>query len=188
MLDDRPRLGGVTEARRRNTIVSLVNDRPRSRYTIGELAVELAAWFRAETDGVVPTDEEIHRTLYDFDLPYLDAAGEIVYDPATGVIQPINGDDPSREAFEGGPPRLDRRPEAVKARKRHTEPNGATTSTPDTSTGELPATGLLNVAVVCLGIAGLVIGAFGPGPADRVHAFGPVALVVCFFGYRGATE
>ncbi|AFK21275.1 hypothetical protein E6P09_17085 (plasmid) [Haloferax mediterranei ATCC 33500] len=182
-LDDRPGLGGVTETRRRNTIVSLVNNRHQSPYTIGELTVDLAAWFRDETDGMVPTDEEIHSILYDFDLPHLDSTNQVVFDRETGCVCSMNTSD--RTAGKT----FDEETAETKCTT-ETATNGDGGSEVDilnTERVQLSVKQLVNFSVLLFGVMCTAITASSSSPFDTPCTLVPAVLVVCFFGYRGAT-
>ncbi|QOS13871.1 uncharacterized protein HfgLR_23430 (plasmid) [Haloferax gibbonsii] len=181
-LDDRPGLGGVTESRRRDTIVSLVNERSETPYTVGELTVALSEWFQDETDGMVPTDEEIHSVLFDFDLPRLDADGRLVFHRETGrVFSPTH--------------------DGAHATRASSELNAGSTvdNAGDTNRGSVAPEPtddrvmvsrkrLVNVAVILVGVAGVAVTASSVSPLDTSFALVPAALVVLFFGYRALTE
>lgn len=182
-LADRPGLGGVTETRRRSAIVSLVNNRPQSPYTIGELTVELAAWFRDETDGMVPTDEEIHSILYDFDLPHLDSTNQVVFDRGTGRVCSANASDgTAAKTFDEEPPETKCTTETATNWDGNPE-----TGVTDTGRVQLPEKQLVNLGVLLFGVMCIAITASRTSPSDTTYTLVPVVLVVCFFGYRGAT-
>lgn len=91
-LDDRPGFGGVSEADRRERIVSLVTERPGREHTVGELAGAMATWLDESADGMTPTETEVHETLYEIDLPALDRQGKLVFEPSTGRVTVPAGD------------------------------------------------------------------------------------------------
>ncbi|WP_255516615.1 hypothetical protein [Haloferax sp. KTX1] len=176
-LDDRPGLGGVSETRRRNTVVSLVNERSETPYTVGELTVALSAWFQDETDGMVPTDEEIHSVLYDFDLPQLDDDGRVVFERETGrVFSPSNdGAHTVHRSARGGS-------DSTVGDAGESAVGSASESTRDRVT--VSRTQVVNIAVVLLGVAGVAVTASSVSPLGTAYALVPAAVVVLFFVYR----
>ncbi|WP_042664341.1 hypothetical protein [Haloferax sp. ATB1] len=181
-LDDRPGLGGVTESRRRDTIVSLVNERSETPYTVGELTVALSEWFQDETDGMVPTDEEIHSVLFDFDLPRLDDDGRLVFHRETGRVF-----SPTHEATHATRTSTEIEPGSTLDNARGTDRGSvATESTDDRVT--VSRKRLVNVGVILVGVAGVAVTASSVSPLDTSFALVPAALVVLFFGYRALTE
>ncbi|AKU09779.1 hypothetical protein [Haloferax gibbonsii] len=181
-LDDRPGLGGVTESRRRDTIVSLVNERSETPYTVGELTVALSEWFQDETDGMVPTDEEIHSVLFDFDLPRLDADGRLVFHRETGrVFSPTHdGAHATRASSELNAGSTDDNAGDTN--------RGSVAPEPTDDRVTVSRKRLVNVAVILVGVAGVAVTASSVSPLDTSFALVPAALVVLFFGYRALTE
>jgi len=180
-LDDRPGLGGVPEPRRRETIVSIVDERPQTPTTIGELTAVLSGWFEEETDGMAPTDEEIHSVLYDFDLPRLDSAGRLDFDQETGQVfssragDALTGDEIGDAAADSGT----RRSASTAAR---TDDGRETTRSIEG--GEIPAERAVELGVLLLGVAGVALAVSSLNPFGTATSLVPAALVVLFFGYR----
>jgi len=189
-LDDRPDLGGVSEPRRRETIVSIVDERPQTPTTIGELTAVLSGWFEEETDGMAPTDEEIHSVLYDFDLPRLDSAGRLEFDQETGQVfssragdagfssragDALTGDEIGDAAADSGT----RRSASTAAR---TDDGRETTRSIEG--GEIPAERAVELGVLLLGVAGVALAVSSLNPFGTATSLVPAALVVLFFGYR----
>lgn len=79
-------LGGMTGADRQRRIVELVSGRPERPYTVGELAAELVEWLDEANDGMTPTEEEVHETLFEFDLPDLHEQEQVYFEPETGRV------------------------------------------------------------------------------------------------------
>jgi hypothetical protein len=149
-LDDRPGFGGVSETDRRAQVVSLVAARPERPYTVGELAARMQTWFEERNDGMTPTEEEIHGTLYDFDLPALEREGKLVFERSTGRVYA---------------------PEA------RTQPATGTTGSA-TSDDEPTGPSALGSALL-VGAAGLGVGAAaaGLGPLQPSHAVVPAGAL-----------
>lgn len=175
-LDDRPGLGGVPEPRRRETIVSIVNERPQTPTTIGELTTALSGWFEEETDGMVPTDEEIHSVLYDFDLPRLDSAGRLEFDQETGQVF-------SSRAGDAGADSGMRRPTSAAART-----DDARTRIRSIEDGEISVERAVELGVLLFGVAGVALAVSSLNPFGTATSLIPAALVVLFFGYRALTR
>lgn len=155
-LADRPRFGGVSEADRRAHIASLVAARAGSPYTVGELAATMQAWFEERNDGMTPTEEEIHGTLYDFDLPALEREGKLVFERSTGRVSAPESHDRSV--------------------------TGAIGSGADDATTGPSAVG----SVALVGAAGLGVGAAaaGIGPLQPSHAVVPAGALIVVAGLR----
>ncbi|WP_336023422.1 DUF7344 domain-containing protein [Halobellus salinisoli] len=169
-----PGFGGVSESDRRDEVVSLVDERPTTAYTVGELTVQLSEWFHAETDGMVPTDEEIHSTLYDFDLPALDASGRVVFDEATGRVYATDYESTRRSV----PPDSDRRPGTSVGGSS----SDATASTKERVT--VSKSLLTNLAVLVVGLLGVAVAASDLIPFGTSMALVPTGLVVLYFFIR----
>lgn len=180
-LDDRPGFGGTSETRRRDMIVSLVDGRPHKPYTIGELTVALSEWFEDETDGMVPTDEEIHSTLYDFDLPRLDAANRVVFERETGRVFSVDADETTRTSLTTG--RTDDGTTPGQPAGDHGDTHGQTIEG-----SNVPAERVVELGVVLLGVAGVALAASTVSPFDPAYALVPATAVVLFFGYRTVTR
>jgi hypothetical protein len=169
--NDRPWFGGVPESRRREAIVSLVEATDGTTpYTVGELTVTLSEWFRERTDGGVPTDEEIHSVLYDFDLPRLDADGRLVFDRETGRVFATD---------------------TARSRGRSVVPRGIAGDfalgralRPANRESERPGGGAVSLGVLFVAAAGVVASAVGVGPLTPSYVLVPPAVVVLFFAYR----
>lgn len=179
-LDDRPGLGGVSEPRRRDTIVSIVDERPQAPVTIGELTAALSEWFEEETDGMVPTDEEIHSVLYDFDLPRLESAGRLEFDRETGQVFSSRADVlTADETADGGtrrsPPATD-------------QTDGGRATIRSIEGGEIPAERAVELGVLLFGVAGVALAVSDLNPLGTSASLVPAALVVLFFGYRALTR
>lgn len=173
-LDDRPGLGGVSETRRRDAIAALVTDRPETPYTVGELTVALSEWFQDETDGMVPTDEELHSVLYDFDLPRLDAADRLVFDRESGRVYAPDFE----EEFAGDAV------DETAATGRSDRSHSGESTPPEGESVDVSKTRIQNLAVLLVGVAGVAVGASSVNPLDTSFALVPAAFVVLFFGYR----
>ncbi|WP_081927220.1 DUF7344 domain-containing protein [Halobellus rufus] len=166
-----PGFGGVSESDRREEIVSLVDERPTTPYTVGELTVELSEWFHAETDGMVPTDEEIHSTLYDFDLPALDNSGRIVFDEATGRVYATDYEAARRSMSPDSGPE-------------HGASVGDGSSDATALTGERVTVSkrlLTDLAVLVVGLLGVAVAASDLLPVGTSTALVPAGLVVLYF-------
>ena len=183
VFDDRPGLGGVSETQRRDQIVSLVDARPQTPYTIGELTVSLAEWFDRETDGMVPTDEEIHSVLFDFDLPRLEDANRLVFDRETGRVFSVDAADAlissaasETEATTGetpaGPP----------------TPRQSDTAATEEDGREVSAQRVVELGILLVGVAGVALTASNVSPFDTSFSLVPAVVVVLFFGYRTLTR
>nr|WP_089781278.1 hypothetical protein [Haloferax massiliensis] len=155
-----------------------MNERSETPYTVGELTVALSAWFQDETDGMVPTDEEIHSVLYDFDLPQLDDDGRVVFDRETGrVFSPSNdGAHTVHRSARGGPD------STVGDAGESVVGSAASESTRDRVT--VSRTQVVNIAVVLLGVAGVAVTASSVSPLGTAYALVPAVVVVLFFVYR----
>ncbi|WP_416841702.1 hypothetical protein [Haloferax sp. DFSO52] len=179
VLDDRPGFGGASEAQRRDKIVSLVDARPQTPYTVGELTVALAEWFEFETDGMVPTDEEIHSILFDFDLPQLEATNRIVFDRETGRVFSVDAADALVSS--------DARATGDSAEDSHSGPTTVRTSdtaTKSTDKREVPAQRVAELGILLFGVAGVALAGSNVAPFDTSAALVPAVVVVLFFGYR----
>jgi hypothetical protein len=180
-LDDRPGLGDVPEPRRRETIVSIVDERPQTPVTIGELTAVLSGWFEEETDGMVPTDEEIHSVLYDFDLPRLDSAGRLEFDRETGQVfssraaAALTADETGDGETRRSAPATDRT-------------DGGRATIRSIEGGEISAERAVELGVLLLGVAGVALAVSDLNPFGTSASLAPAALVVLFFGYRALTR
>lgn len=180
-LDDRPDLGGVSEPLRRDTIVSIVDERPQTPVTIGELTTALSEWFEEETDGMVPTDEEIHSVLYDFDLPHLDSAGRLEFERETGQVfssraaDALTADETDDATADSGA----RRP--TFATERTDDSRTAMRSIGD---GEVSGERAVELGVLLFGVAGVALAVSSLNPFGTSTSLIPAALVVLFFGRR----
>jgi hypothetical protein len=184
-LADRPGLGGVSELRRRNTIVSIVDERPKTPITIGELTVVLSGWFEEETDGMVPTEGEIHSVLSDFDLPHLDSVDRLDFDQETGQVfssraaDALTGDETGEVAVNGGT----HWPTSTTART-----GDGRTTRQSNGGGDVSADRTVELGVLLVGVAGVALTVSTLNPFDASTSLIPAALIVLFFGYRALTR
>ncbi|WP_396613811.1 hypothetical protein ACH9L7_18215 (plasmid) [Haloferax sp. S1W] len=183
-LDDRPGLGGVSETHRREAIVSFVDECPDRPYTIGELTVALSEWFQDETEGMVPTNEEIHSVLYNFDLPRLEAANRLSFDRETGrIFSSQSSETVVSDHTDSTPNRATTHREKSSGRARN-----ARTVDLDLQNVNVPAGRIVELVVLLFGVAAVAIAVSTTDLFGVRAALVPAGLVVLFFVYWGYTR